>query len=80
MRKENIIVQGIENQNDMDKMAKALYDVWGVQKVDVNLTNGEAVVSYDENAGSLIDVKQAILDSGYKIINNDGTFDENKNE
>ncbi|WP_461611890.1 heavy-metal-associated domain-containing protein [Cytobacillus kochii] len=69
MRKENIIVHGIDNQDDKDKVSKALYGVWGVQKVEVNLTNGEAVVSYDENAGSLIDVKQAIIDCGYKVFN-----------
>lgn len=75
MRSGRFTIQGIENQLDKAKVEKALHDVWGVQSVEMGLRNGEVVISYDENAAAWIDVKQAILDSGFGISNDAGTFE-----
>jgi len=67
------MVKGIEHQRDKDNVTKALHDVWGVREVEVHLSNGEVAVSYDENATSLVDITQAILDAGYQVVKTDGT-------
>ncbi|WP_026582287.1 heavy-metal-associated domain-containing protein [Bacillus sp. J33] len=64
----------IENmdKNDEEKLNQALYDVWGVRKVKLNSMNGEAVISFDEDAASFMDFEQAIKDCGYNIAAPDG--------
>ncbi|RBP96600.1 heavy-metal-associated domain-containing protein [Cytobacillus firmus] len=63
----------IENmdQADEEKLSKALNDVWGVRKIKLNSRNGEAVISFDEDAASFMDFEQAIKDCGYNILSND---------
>ena len=58
-------VQGINNSDDIDKLQEALHHVWGVRRAEVNQTTGYARISYDENAASLQDFKQAIIEAGY---------------
>ncbi|MBU3568800.1 cation transporter [Priestia aryabhattai] len=70
------MVKGIEQQQDKDKVTKALHNVWGVREVDVHLSNGEVAVSYDENATSPIDITQAILDAGYQVVKTNSTLNE----
>lgn len=63
----------IENmdQADEEKLSKALNDVWGVRKIKLNSMNGEAVISFDEDAASFMDFEQAIKDCGYNILSSD---------
>jgi copper chaperone CopZ len=67
MKKEIIPIEGMENQKDLDRVLASLRGVWGVRQVDINSSSGEAVVSYDENAASLHDFKQAVIDSGFQV-------------
>ncbi|MED1723934.1 molybdopterin-dependent oxidoreductase [Brevibacillus parabrevis] len=39
----------------------------GIRQAEVSLAKGEALVSYDEKAASLIDFQQAIRDLGYEV-------------
>ncbi|KML37383.1 MULTISPECIES: heavy-metal-associated domain-containing protein [Bacillaceae] len=59
------------NQTDEEKLSKALYDVWGVRKIKLNSMSGEAVISFDEDAASVMDFEQAIKDCGYNILSSD---------
>ncbi|WP_185819687.1 cation transporter [Salibacterium salarium] len=52
-------------KEDEDRINEVLYDVWGVRNVTIHPHKGEAVVSFDEDAASLIDFEQAIRDSGF---------------
>jgi copper chaperone CopZ len=55
------------NKKDEKIVNEALHDVWGVRNVKLNPETGEAIISYDEDAASFIDFKQAILDTGFEI-------------
>ncbi|CAM3750383.1 heavy metal-associated domain-containing protein [Cytobacillus oceanisediminis] len=63
----------IENMDkgDEERLNQALNDVWGVRKVKLNPKNGEAVISFDEDAASFMDFEQAIKDCGYNILSAD---------
>ncbi|WP_174727748.1 heavy-metal-associated domain-containing protein [Mesobacillus harenae] len=52
---------------DEEKINEALHDVWGVRNIKLNPTKGEAVISFDEQAASFIDFKQAVIDCGFQI-------------
>jgi copper chaperone CopZ len=53
--------------SDADKILQALHGVWGVQRAEVNLENGEARFSFDDLAASYHDFQSALVDSGYQI-------------
>lgn len=53
-------------KEDEKKISDALHDVWGVRNVKINVQTKEAIISYDEDAGSLEDFQQAIIDVGYE--------------
>ncbi|GLB60066.1 hypothetical protein NCCP133_21980 [Cytobacillus sp. NCCP-133] len=65
-----ITIENIDRQ-DEDKLNQALNDVWGVRKVKLNSMNGEAVISFDEDAASFMDFEQAVKDCGYHILSSD---------
>ncbi|WP_301168800.1 heavy-metal-associated domain-containing protein [Brevibacillus nitrificans] len=78
MHTDRIPVQGMNDEQDAEKVNKALHDVWGILKAEVSLSKGEALISYDENAAQLVDFQQAIRDSGYDVANYDGPFHGDK--
>ncbi|MFZ3580157.1 heavy-metal-associated domain-containing protein [Virgibacillus sp. DJP39] len=53
-------------KEDESKVSEALHDVWGVRNVKINVQSKEAIISFDENAGSLDDFQQAVMDIGYE--------------
>ncbi len=53
-------------KEDEVKVSKALHDVWGIRNAKINVQTKEAIISYDEKAGSLQDFQQAIIDIGYE--------------
>ncbi|MCM3397952.1 heavy-metal-associated domain-containing protein [Oceanobacillus profundus] len=54
-------------KEDERKVSDALHDVWGVRNIKINTQTNEAIISYDEDAGSLIDFEQAVKDLGYEV-------------
>ncbi|MDR7316464.1 heavy metal-associated domain-containing protein [Brevibacillus nitrificans] len=67
MHTDKIPVQGMKDENDVVKVSEALHNVWGISQAEVSLSKGEARVSYDEKAASLLDFQQAIRDLGYGV-------------
>ncbi|MBM7570833.1 heavy-metal-associated domain-containing protein [Aquibacillus albus] len=61
-------------KEDEQKISKALHDVWGVRNVKINVQTEEAIISYHEEAGSLMDFQQAIIDLGYEANKLEGNF------
>ncbi|MED1783794.1 heavy-metal-associated domain-containing protein [Brevibacillus fortis] len=74
MHTDRISVKGMKDENDAEKVSKTLHSVWGIQQVEVSLLKGEALVSYDEKAASLVDFQQAIRDLGYEVAFSDAPF------
>ncbi|QHS22379.1 heavy-metal-associated domain-containing protein [Virgibacillus sp. MSP4-1] len=58
-------------KEDERKISEALHDVWGVRNVKMNTQTNEAIISYDEDAGSLQDFQQAVIDMGYEANTNE---------
>ena len=54
-------------KEDERKLSDALHDVWGVRNIKINTQTNEAIISYDEDAGSLMDFEQAVKDLGYEV-------------
>lgn len=67
MQTNRISVQGMKDESDAKKVNETLHHVWGIQQAEVSLMKGEALISYDENAASLVDFQQAIRDLGYEV-------------
>lgn len=78
MKTGTIRVQGMADENDKQKVSRALLEVWGVRGVSVNLEKREANISYDELAANYTDFQQAILDSGFEIYTQNGEVEEKK--
>lgn len=68
----------MESQADGEKVESAIRDVWGIRSVDVNVKQGEAILSFDEKAGSFIDFEQAIADCGYQIEDPEGDIKQHE--
>ncbi|MFJ7754394.1 heavy-metal-associated domain-containing protein [Peribacillus muralis] len=60
-------VEGMRNENDVNKVLHALNEVWGVSEVEVSLANKLVTFSYDEKAASQVDFLQAVKDTGFYI-------------
>ncbi|MBH8599612.1 MULTISPECIES: heavy-metal-associated domain-containing protein [unclassified Thermoactinomyces] len=67
MKKETIKIKGMKNKEDLEKVLAGLQDVWGVRQVDIDLSRGEAVLSFNEKSASLHDFKQAVINTGFQV-------------
>ncbi|MRG85249.1 heavy-metal-associated domain-containing protein [Salinibacillus xinjiangensis] len=54
-------------KEDEKQLSEALHDVWGIRNVKINTQTNEAIISYDEDAGSLEDFTQAVMDLGFEV-------------
>ncbi|SDN07005.1 Copper chaperone CopZ [Fictibacillus solisalsi] len=68
MEAKSIKIKGLENEQDANTISNALHHVWGIEKVDVNISRGEASISFDPNMASYEDFLQAIQESGYAVL------------
>lgn len=75
-----IQVQGMVGKEDVKRVLDALHDVWGIREANVNLSEGVAYISYNEEAASFHDFQQAVLDQGFEIVTEDGKVEEKKVE
>lgn len=62
-----IKIKGLENEQDADTISNALQHVWGIGQVDVNISRGEASISFDPSMASYEDFLQAIHERGYVV-------------
>lgn len=68
MEKGSIKIEGIENEEDVNKILEALNTVWGIRDAEVSLVNKTATFIYDGKAASLVDFIQAVKDKGFNVI------------
>jgi copper chaperone len=71
-----VVIPSMKNQHDADKVNRALHEIWGINKVDINLSGHEATFSYDEAAASFHDFQEAITELGFDIVIEDGVTNE----
>lgn len=62
------VIKDMVNQQGADKVLNALLEVWGIERAEVNLNKSNVVFSYDERMASYHDFEQAIIDTGYEIL------------
>lgn len=66
MATQKMVIRGMQQPVDGEKVGHALRQVWGIQEVALNFHAGEVTVKYDENAASPQDFQQAIIDCGFE--------------
>jgi copper chaperone len=62
-----VTVKNMTNQEDANKILEAIEHVWGITKVEVNLSKSEAIFSFDERMASVQDFEQVIMESGFEF-------------
>lgn len=67
MAKERFLLEGALDAQGVTTLRQALSGVWGIQGVEIDPTGGAVSVQYDERAGSVLDVRQAIEAEGFAI-------------
>ncbi len=67
MKTIKIAIRGMQDLNDEEAVKEALYDVWGVNQVEVSWSESKARLRYDESAASEVDFEQAIIDQGFEV-------------
>jgi copper chaperone CopZ len=67
METGSFVIKNMASQEDANKVLKAIENVWGYTRGDVNLSTSKAVFTYDERMASVHDFEQAIKDTGFEI-------------
>ncbi len=53
-------------ESDKDTVSRVLHDVWGVRNIQMNAEKKTVAISFDENAATLEDFRQAMIDNGFE--------------
>ncbi|MGG1290570.1 heavy-metal-associated domain-containing protein [Bacillus smithii] len=53
-------------ESDKDTVSRVLHDVWGVRNIQMNTEKKTVAISFDENAATLEDFRQAMIDNGFE--------------
>lgn len=67
MAKERFLLEGRLDAAKVTTLRQTLSSVGGIQAVEIDSTGGAVSVRYDEQAGSLTEVRQAIEATGFAI-------------
>lgn len=62
-------IKGMSCQHCVVSISKALKDIKGVKDVKVSLEKGSAEVNYDDKLVTKSQMKDAVVDAGYTVIN-----------
>jgi Cu+-exporting ATPase len=68
MKKETFQIDGMHCAGCVNSVQKALINMDGVSRAEVNLANETALVEYDESLIDLNDLEGAVADSGYTLV------------
>jgi copper chaperone len=69
---KTIAIPQMRNEQDADKVSRALREVWGIKSAEVSWERQEATVLFDELAASFHDFQEALLESGFEIRTSEG--------
>ena len=68
MTQETIKVEGMSCMHCQLRVKKAVEEVEGVRKADVDLQTKQVVIDYEEGKANLEKVKAAIREAGYEPV------------
>ncbi|WP_082234569.1 cation transporter [Halobacillus massiliensis] len=68
MKEVTFHIEGMTDASDAEKVKGAVNEVWGIRKAGVSDDLNKLTISYNEEAGSLVDFTQAIRACGYEPI------------
>lgn len=66
MAKGMLKVSDMVNEEDADKVRRALNEVWGVREIEISLARKEATFTYNDQSASCHDMVQAVTEQGYR--------------
>ncbi len=69
MKKATLDVRGMSCDHCKKSVEGALQNLKGVTEVDVDLSSGKVNVTYDEAIAGMDQIKQAIEEQGYDVVN-----------
>ncbi len=69
MQTTTLKIQGMTCGGCVTSVKTVLKRLSGVDQVDVSLENAEAVIQYDPSLASIDQLKTAISDAGFDVIN-----------
>ena len=70
MKQETINISGMHCNGCVKSVTNALNKINGVTGVEVSLTDERAVVQYDETKTNIEQLKSAVTEAGYEVIEN----------
>jgi copper chaperone CopZ len=70
--KKTLYLKDMNNSEDAERVSEILHDVWGIRQVEIHLDRAVATISYDEDAASIQDFEQAVVDGGFEVRNEEG--------
>lgn len=76
MKKEKFDIQGMTCSSCSAHVEKAVKNLQGIQKVNVNLLSNNMIVEYDEKAVNNQNIIKAVIDAGYGASIADGESKE----
>ncbi|MBL0388374.1 heavy-metal-associated domain-containing protein [Tumebacillus sp. ITR2] len=62
------VIQGMRGEEDAKRVDETLRGVWGIQDVNMLVEKAEVNFRYDERAASYQDLKQALIDQGFGVV------------
>jgi P-type Cu+ transporter len=67
-----LLLKGLHCAACVNRVETYLKKIDGVSSANVNLATQKAFIEYDKSKASLEDLKKAVIDSGYEVIDIDG--------
>ncbi|RFU63913.1 heavy-metal-associated domain-containing protein [Peribacillus glennii] len=74
MEEAVIVIKNMQDQADADRIMSALEDVWGIGRVEVDLSRNRAKLTFDNRMAQLQDFERRLLDNGYEVAS--GSFEQ----
>ncbi|PSJ17929.1 heavy-metal-associated domain-containing protein [Nitrosomonas supralitoralis] len=69
MQTATIIIKGMTCMGCVNSIKTVLKNVPGVIQADVTLEPAQAIIQYDSNNIKIDQIKEAIVDAGFEVIN-----------
>ncbi|MER2513252.1 MAG: heavy-metal-associated domain-containing protein [Nitrosomonas ureae] len=69
MQTATIIIKGMTCMGCVSSVKAVLKNLSGIAQVDVTLQPAQATIQYDSNNINIDQIKEAIVDAGFEVIN-----------
>jgi copper chaperone len=69
MQTATIIIKGMTCMGCVNSVKAVLKNLSGIAQVDVTLQPAQATIRYDSNNINIDQIKEAIVDAGFEVVN-----------